>query len=492
MARILFASSEAHPLIKTGGLADVSGSLPPVLQALGDDVRLVLPAYRAVLQRLPVLPVVAEFALPGVTAPVRILETVLPQTRLPVWLVDAPAFFDRDGNPYLGPDGRDWPDNAARFTLFARAIVELAQDRAGLGWRPDVVHCNDWQTGLVPALLAQEESRPDTVFTIHNMAYQGLFPYATFTALGLPGTLWHWQAMEFHNQFNFLKGGLAFADWITTVSPTYAQEIRSAEFAYGLEGVLNHRAERLHGILNGIDYSAWDPAHDPLIPHHYSPARLAGKKKNKAALQQQFALPVEPDVPLLGLVGRMVEQKGIDLVLAVLPELLLQGVQVAVVGTGAASYEQAFRDLADHHPDQVGAFIGYDERYAHLVEAGADIFLMPSRFEPCGLNQIYSLRYGTVPVVRRTGGLADTVVHADAATLANGSATGFVFDAADSGALLTAINQALGLYREPAAWRQVMLTGMQHDFSWEQSARQYQALYQRRRTDTLHSVAPRP
>lgn len=477
MSRILFASSEAHPLIKTGGLADVSGSLPPVLRALGDDVRLVLPAYRTVLQRLPVLPIVAELVLPGSAAPVRILEGTLPQTEVPVWLVDAPAFFDRDGGPYLGPNGYDWPDNAARFALFCRAVVELAQDRAELGWRPDVVHCNDWQTGLIPALLAQEPSRPGTVFTIHNMAYQGLFPRQTFDSLGLPEALWHWQAMEFHSQFNFLKGGLAFADWITTVSPTYAQEIRNADFAYGLEGVLNHRADRLRGILNGIDYSAWDPAHDPLIPHHYSAAKLAGKKQNKAALQRQFALPVEPGVPLLGLVGRMVEQKGIDLVLAVLPELLQQPLQVAVVGTGAAHFEQAFRDLADRYPDQVGAFIGYDERYAHLVEAGADIFLMPSRFEPCGLNQIYSLRYGTVPVVRRTGGLADTVVHADAATLADGTATGFVFEAADNSALLTAISQALALYRQPETWRQVMQAGMRRDFSWEQSARQYQDLY---------------
>ncbi len=477
MARILFASSEAHPLIKTGGLADVSGSLPPVLQALGDDVRLVLPAYRTVLQRLPVLPIIAELMLPGITAPVRILETMLPQTRVPVWLVDSPAHFDRDGNPYLGPDGHDWPDNAARFTVFARAVVELAQNRAGLDWRPDVVHCNDWQTGLVPALLAQEKKRPGTMFTIHNMAYQGLFPRQTFDSLNLPEALWHWQAVEFHSQLNFLKGGLAFADWITTVSPTYAQEIRSADFAYGLEGVLNHRVERLRGILNGIDYSAWDPAHDPLIPHHYSATKLEGKKKNKAALQGQFALPVKPDTPLLGLVGRMVEQKGIDLVLAVLPELLQQPVQVAVVGTGAARFEQAFRDLANRYPDKVGAFIGYDEGYAHLLEAGADIFLMPSRFEPCGLNQLYSLRYGTVPVVRRTGGLADTVIHTDAATLADGSATGFVFDAANPSALLVAIDQALALYRRPEAWRQVMQAGMRRDFSWEQSARQYQELY---------------
>lgn len=477
MTRILFASSEAHPLIKTGGLADVSGSLPPVLQALGDDVRLVLPAYRAVLARVGAAPAVAELVLPGHSTPVRILETTLPQTAVTVWLVDAPGCFDRDGGPYLGPNGHDWPDNAARFTLFARAIVELAQGRAGLGWRPQVVHCNDWQTGLVPALLAQEASHPGTVFTIHNMAYQGLFPRPIFNTLDLPEALWHWQAMEFYDQFNFLKGGLVFADWITTVSPTYAQEIRTAAFGYGLEGVLNHRAAHLRGILNGVDYTTWDPAADPLIPTHYSLAKPAGKKKNKAALQQLFGLPATADTPLIGLVGRMVEQKGIDLVLAILPQLLQQPVQVVVVGTGATHFEQAFRDLMQRFPDRLGAFIGYDEGHAHLVEAGADIFLMPSRFEPCGLNQIYSLRYGTVPVVRRTGGLADTVVHADAASLAAGRATGFVFDAAEAGALRRVLDQALALYRQPAQWRRLMQAGMRRDFSWEQSARQYQELY---------------
>jgi starch synthase len=478
MSRILFACSEAHPLIKTGGLADVSGSLPPVLQALGDDVRVVLPAYRQVLQRLPQLPVAAELDLPGHAAPVRILQAVLPQTAVTVWLVDAPAYFDRDGGPYLGPDGHDWPDNAARYTLFARAVVELAQDRAGLAWRPDVVHCNDWQTGLVPALLAQEPQRPGTVFTIHNMAYQGLFTRAVFDTLGLPESLWHMEAMEFYSQFNFLKGGLVFSDWITTVSPTYAEEIRSPTYGYGLEGVLNHRAAHLRGILNGVDYAIWDPAHDPLIPHHFSPAKPAGKKKSKAALQQQFALAGEAGTPLIGLVGRMVEQKGIDLVLDALPALLeRQPLQLAVVGTGTAAFEQAFRDLAARYPQRVGVFIGYDEGYAHLVEAGADIFLMPSRFEPCGLNQIYSLRYGTVPVVRRTGGLADTVVHADTATLADGSATGFSFEAADSAALGETLQQALDLYGQPPAWRRLMVSGMRQDFSWEQSARHYQELY---------------
>ena len=478
MSRVLFASSEAHPLIKTGGLGDVSGTLPTVLQTLGDDVRLVLPAYRSVLQRLPALRPVAQLRLPGTAQQVRILEGRLPATEVVLWLIDSPAHFDRDGGPYMAPNGDDWPDNAARFALFARAVVELAQDRAGLGWGAEVVHCNDWQTGLVPALLAHEPSRPGTVFTIHNLAYQGVFPWDTFVALALPSDLWRMEAMEFYGSFSFIKGGLAFADWITTVSPTYADEIRSAEYGYGLEGLLTYRADRLRGILNGVDYHTWDPAHDPLIPYPYSPARTQGKKKNKGALQRQFNLTESPDIPLLGLVGRLVEQKGVDLVIAALPQLLTQPLQVVVVGTGAPRFEQALRDLADQYPGRVGALIGYDERSAHLVEAGSDLFLMPSRFEPCGLNQIFSLRYGTVPVVRRTGGLADTVVHADKSALAEGRATGIVFQDTTVAALTEAVTTALQLYARPRVWRKLMLTAMAQDYSWERSAAAYRELYQ--------------
>lgn len=477
MSRVLFACSEAHPLIKTGGLADVSGSLPPTLQSLGEDVRLVLPAYRSLLEKEPMLPIIAELELQGSPAPVQILQTRLPNSDVTVWLVHAPAFFDREGGPYQDASGHDWHDNAARFTLFCRAIVELAQNRAGLGWHADVVHCNDWQTGLVPALLNEEADRPKTIFTIHNMAYQGQFSHATFAALNLPWHLWHWQALEFYGQVNFLKGGLVFADWITTVSPTYAREIQSPEFAYGLEGILQERSDRLRGILNGVDYSVWDPARDPLIPHHYSHAELAGKQANKTALQEMFGLPAESGVPLFGLVGRLVEQKGIDLVLSILPGLLEQDVQLVIIGTGAAHFEQACRDFAMQHPHKMSVFIGYDEARAHLVEAGADFFLMPSRFEPCGLNQIYSLRYGTVPIVRHTGGLADTVVHTDTDSLAAGNATGFVFGPAEPGALQEALDQALAHYHQPEAWLHIMQNGMQEDFSWEQSARQYQALY---------------
>ncbi len=485
MSRILFASSEAHPLVKTGGLADVSGSLPPALAALGEEVRLVLPAYRSVLDRLRrQLKNVASLTLPGLKEPVAILEARLPETKIPVWLVHSPIHFDRVGAPYAASNGRDWNDNPNRFATFCRVVTELACDRAGLQWRPDVVHCNDWQSGLVPALLALETTRPATIFTIHNLAYQGQFPAEVFDELALPEALWTMHGVEFYGQLSFIKGGLACADWITTVSPTYAAEIRTAQFGYGLEGLLSHRATRLRGILNGCDYRVWDPRQDSLLPQNFDRDNLSGKAANKQALQQHFALPTQAEVPLIGLVGRLVEQKGIDLVIQALPELL-ERAQVALVGTGDAKAEAQLRQLAERYPGRLGLFLGYDEALAHLVEAGADLFLMPSRFEPCGLNQLYSLRYGTLPVVRRTGGLADTVVDATPANLENGSATGFVFDTASAAAMGQAVHRALDLWPDSERWQQLMRTGMAQDFSWEQSARDYQALYR-------EAIAARP
>ncbi|HEY0721837.1 MAG TPA: glycogen synthase GlgA, partial [Gammaproteobacteria bacterium] len=336
---------------------------------------------------------------------------------------------------------------------------------------------NDWQSGLVPALLEREATRPATLFTIHNLAYQGLFPWETFARLALPRELWHMEALEFHGQLSFIKGGLVFADRLTTVSPTYAREIRTPAFGYGLEGLLNHRAERLSGILNGADYALWDPAGDPFIPAHFTPADLSGKAKVKRALQRHFGLAEQTDTPLLGVIGRMVEQKGIDLIADAIPNLLDAGVQLAILGSGLPHYEQLLRSLAARHPQRIGLHIGYDEPLAHLIEAGADLFLMPSRFEPCGLNQIYSLRYGTLPVVRRTGGLADTVVDTGPATLGSGKATGFVVNEATSAALAATVRRALGYYRQPKVWRQLIGNAMAQDFSWHSSARDYLALY---------------
>lgn len=476
--KILFATSEAFPLIKTGGLGDVSGSLPLALKSLRQDVRLILPAYPEARRRIARLRVMAEFELPPFPGTVRILRGRLPATRLPLYLVDAPLLFDRAGDPYRAPNGGDWQDNHLRFGLFAQAVVRAALGQANLDWQPDIVHCNDWQTGLVPALLAAHEERPRTLFTIHNLAYQGLFPPQTLAELGLDSRLWHSEALEFYGQLSFIKGGLVFADHLTTVSPSYAEEIQTPRQGYGLAGLLTHRRDQLTGILNGIDYREWDPHGDPYIHTPFDAETLANKASNKHALQEAFGLEPRPRTPLLAFIGRLVEQKGIDLLLdAVLPLLAQQDLQLVLLGTGEAGLERRVRDLIATFPDRVAGHIGYSEAHAHLIEAGADIFVMPSRFEPCGLNQMYSLRYGTPPVVRRTGGLADTVVDVTPATLKNGTATGFHFEQDDPLALREALLRAIALYDRPTAWRRLAQQGMTRDFSWERSARDYIALY---------------
>ncbi|HKK13705.1 MAG TPA: glycogen synthase GlgA [Gammaproteobacteria bacterium] len=477
--RILFVTSEAHPLIKTGGLADVCGSLPRALAKLGHDVRLVLPAYPQARERAGAERTAATLTLPFTPEPVGLREGCLPDTSVPVYLVDYPLYFEREGNPYVTPDGVDWPDNALRFALFARAATALALDQAGLDWRPDVVHCHDWQSALTPALLSEEPHRPATVFTIHNLSYQGLFDWTTFQSLNLPYKWWAMDGLEFYGRMSFIKGALVFADWLTTVSPTYAREILTPEFGYGLEGLLAHRGEKLTGILNGVDYSMWDPRVDTFIRRHYSPGDMKGKAVNKAALQERFGLQAQPDVPLFAHVGRLVEQKGADLLLAVLPELIKRRMQLVVLGSGDKALEDALRAAQGSHPQNLGVVIGYDEALAHQVEAGADAFVMPSRFEPCGLNQIYSLRYGTVPIVRRTGGLADTVIDADALALQQGRATGIVFDHPHPKALLAAVDRALILYDQPDTWQALRAQGMDCDYSWTRSAERYLALYAR-------------
>ncbi|MCG5500176.1 glycogen synthase GlgA [Ectothiorhodospira lacustris] len=478
--RILFATSEAHPLIKTGGLADVCGSLPPALKRLRHDIRLILPAYPAARAAAGKLETVAEFTVAGSDQPVRILEGLLPKTRVKLYLVDSPLHFDRAGDPYRAVDGRDWQDNHLRFGIFARAIVKLALDQAGLGWKPQVLHCNDWQTGLAPALLSQHEERPATLFTIHNLAYQGLFPRHAHEDLILPPEFWGMYGLEFHGQLAFIKGGLVFADHLTTVSPTYAREIRTAQFGHGLDGLLNARAQDLTGILNGADYRHWDPAGDHHLARRYNVEQPQGKAECKAALQAQFGLEVNPDIPILGHVGRMVAQKGVDLILAACEPLVATGqAQLVILGSGDRTLESRARAMATRHPGAMGLHVGYNEALAHQIEAGADLFLMPSRFEPCGLNQLYSLRYGTLPVVRRTGGLADTVIDADARHLAEGSATGLVFEAPTTEALGEAIHRGLALYQDRVTWTGLMAHGMRQEFSWERSAQAYQDLYKR-------------
>jgi len=476
---ILFCTSEAYPFVKTGGLADISGSLPKALCELGDDVRLILPAYPEVMARATSLTTIAGLDLPGVSGQVKIHRAMAPRhVRCEVYLVDSPAHFDRPGNPYLQEDGSEWPDNAERFLVFARAIIAVALGEADPEWKPRLVHCNDWQTGLVPPLLSLQPSRPATLFTIHNLAYQGLFPASTFRALDLPPALWSIDGVEFHDKLSFIKGGIASADWISTVSPTYAREICTPAFGYGLEGLLTHRSDRLSGILNGIDGDVWNPETDPAIERNYSVHRLQDKADNKTALQRELGLPTAPDMLLLGHVGRLVEQKGIDLIAGVLDKLLQHPFQLVILGSGDRDIEQLIAQHAARHPQQLAVRIGYDEQLAHRIEAGADCFLMPSRYEPCGLNQLYSLRYGTLPIVHRTGGLADSVVDLNEKTQEALLATGFSFDADNPEAVLDACLRALAHFQPPRIdWWKTVITGMRQDFSWETSARRYQALY---------------
>ena len=474
MKKILFVTSEAHPLIKTGGLADVSGSLPKALVELGADVHLIMPNYQAIKTAEDIY---YKSTVRVNNADVNILETHLPGTQVIVWLVDCPEFFDFPGNPYVDEKGIAWANSAERFALFCRIAVEVAMNRGYLDWTPDIVHCNDWQSGLVPALLSLEAGRPATVFTIHNMAYQGLFPKATWNSLNLPKSLWNTNGVEFNGLLSFIKGGLVYADRITTVSPTYAREIQTADFGYGLEGLLSYRKDDLTGIINGIDANQWNPETDPNISASYDISTLNKKQLNKTALQNKYALPVD-NIPVFALISRLVEQKGIDLLLECLPEMLTLPLSIVLLGKGDKHFEQQLSHFAETYPDKMVVNIGYDEASAHLLEAGADIFLMPSRFEPCGLNQLYSQRYGTIPIVRKTGGLADTVIDAIPETLSINTATGFVFNQATSGSLMEAIKRTLIVYSQPEIWQQLQISGMQKDYSWNKSAREYMVLYE--------------
>ncbi len=467
-------------MIKTGGLADVAGSLPKALGEMGMDVRVVLPAYPQAVERAIPLKTVATIRIAGSAEPVRVLEKKTDE-KIHVYLIDAPSLFGRPGNPYTEASGRPWGDNAQRFAGFCRAVVRIAMDQAGLGWCPDVVHCNDWQTGLVPALLAQEWDRPATIFTIHNLSYQGVYDRSTFTQLMLPDRLWSHDALEFHDNFSFIKGGLVFADWMTTVSPTYAEEIRTAEYGYGLEGLLKHRADRLTGVLNGIDYQIWNPATDRHIDQNFDTHSFHDKQANKLALQKELGLEENPDVMLFGNIGRMVEQKGIDMIIDILPKIMQKDdIQLVILGSGEEHLEHSLEIAAQKYPGRCVVRIGYDEHLAHRIEAGSDCFLMPSRFEPCGLNQLYSLRYGTVPVVTRTGGLADTVTNLDPSSMLDNTATGFVAERPDAESLLDAVERAVAYYRRPGQWwEKLAVHGMQLDFSWDSSAAHYLEIYDR-------------
>ena len=479
---ILFAASEAFPFIKTGGLGDVIHSLPVALNKLGDNVRLVLPAYRDVLASVDSLKELGTIDVPGagIRHKVRILQAHEDTLGDYLYLIDVPELFDRPGNPYVHTDGYAWPDNAERYTVFSRAVSLLAKWIPGSSWRPDVVHCHDWQTGLVPAFLSMVSNAPATVFTIHNLAYDGHFSQHDFNRLELPSEWWSPDYVEFYAGFSMLKAGMIFSDRVTTVSPTYAREICTPEFGNRFEGVLSHLGEKLTGILNGIDLDVWNPKTDKHIAQNYSVDDnfVEAKAANKQDLLRRTGLP-ESDAPLLGFIGRLVEQKGIDLITDVLPQLFENtDANMVLLGSGHMAYETDLMDLAIKYPQRLHVHIGYSEELAHQIEAGADMFIMPSRFEPCGLNQMYSLRYGTPPLVNNTGGLSDTVTDVSLRTLKDKTATGFVIKHSDSESLYAMILSALELYKNTKLWLQICKTAMRQELGWEASAREYQRLYQ--------------
>ncbi len=484
MSRVLFVASEAVPLAKTGGLGDVCGSLPIYLERLGQDVSLVLPAFPSTLKAgLPIERTGQMLEIPVGNKIVQgeILRTTLPNSRVPVYLIDQPEYFNRK-QLYVDADG-DFRDNCERFVFFSRATLELIRV---LDLEFDIIHCHDWQTGLVPVYLSAEYrvlrrfENLRTIFTIHNMAYQGRFWHWDMLMTGLDWKYFNWKQLEFFGDLNFLKGGIVFSDQITTVSPRYAQEIQVQPHGCGLEGILYQRREILSGILNGADYETWDPRHDPHLPVQYDHRTWCGGKGTcKAELQRQLGLPLRPDVPLMGFVGRLSEQKGIELILEVMRNWApAQDVQWVLLGTGSSQWERELAELARVYPERVACVLEFSDRMAHRIEAAADMFLMPSRFEPCGLNQLFSLRYGTVPIVHRTGGLADTVVDCQTRTLANETANGFSFDRYQVSDFECTLARARDTFlHDPDVWRRLVETGMSQDWSWNRSAEEYARLY---------------
>lgn len=481
---ILMLSSEAVPFVKTGGLADVVGALSRELIQIGQDVRVALPRYASFDAPAPGLSRHSEVSVPTPDGPVRVgLERGEPGTgTASILAIRYDPFFDRPG--YYGEAGRDYPDNLRRFALFCRTVMEACAQPGPSGWRPDILHAHDWQTALAVVYLKSlynthpAWSKTRALFTIHNMGYQGIFPVGDFPWTGLPWSEYTPERLEFYGQVNLLKGGLVYADLLNTVSPTYAREIQAEEFGSGLEGVLQVRKDRLRGVTNGIDYEAWNPATDPYLAAHYSVDDLSGKKACKAALQKEMGLPPR-DVPMVGLVSRLAFQKGIDLIVEVLPKLLALDVQMVVLGSGESSYHGLLAGLGERFSDKLAVRLAFDEGLAHRIEAGADLFLMPSRYEPCGLSQMYSLRYGTVPIVRRTGGLADTVVPYLPDAHAAASATGFAFENPHPEVLLNTVLLALRVYRDKEEWQALIHRGMRQDNSWRHSAKQYVELYER-------------
>lgn len=472
--KILFVASEGLPYSKTGGLADVIEGLPRALVEMGHEIAVLLPRHRGNKAVSVILSSVTVALGNRLRFPALVEGKSVEGVRY--FFVDDPEYFDRA--QLYGDRGGDYPDNAERFAEFSRAAIEFVKRV----WLPDVIHCHDWQAALVPLLLRTQHANDPavrslpSVLTIHNLAYQGVFPRTALDNIGLPPQLFTMDSLEFYGRMNYLKGGLIYADYLTTVSRRYAKEIQTPEYGAGLEGVIRGRGERLVGILNGVDYGIWSPESDSLIAQNYSVHNMAGKKACKRDVLAQFKLPEENlDRPLIGIISRFVDQKGFDLIVEISEQLARENLSIIALGTGQPVYEKALKAFAEKHPGKVAVKVGFDNSLAHKIEAGADIFLMPSRFEPCGLNQIYSLRYGTVPVVRATGGLDDTVQDFSSS---NGAGTGFKFEEYSGAQLLDAVRRALAAFRDGKAWQGLQANGMGKDFSWKTSAAAYVTLYE--------------
>ncbi len=492
--RVLFVSSEVEPFARTGGLGDVSGALPAALETLGHEVTVFTPFYRETrLKGFDARPVEAKLDIrlrdKTVSASVALAE--LPGSGVRVYLLRCDDYYDRE-YLYRTPDG-DYEDNAERFIFMCRACLEAVRT---LRLDVDVIHANDWQTALIPAYLktlyAADERLAGvaTLLTIHNLAYQGMFWHWDMPLTGLGWEHFNWREFEYFGRMNLLKGGIVFADVLNTVSKTYAKEIQTRDGGVGLEEVLRSRSGDLDGIVNGIDYSVWDPSVDELIPQRFSPRAMEGKAECKRALQRAEGLVEDPEAPLLGFIGRLTAQKGLDILTSALPRLLKLGCQLVVLGTGEDAFERLVARAAREHPRQVAATLAFDNALAHRIEAGCDMFLMPSRFEPCGLNQLYSLRYGTVPIVRSTGGLADTITPYTPQGLHSGRSSGFVFRAYTADALHSAVGEAITVFRDPPAWRRLVENGMCQDWSWRHSAGEYEELYRKAVRASRSAIRP--
>lgn len=476
--RVLFVTPEAVPFAKTGGLADVAGALPKYLHPLGCQLKLVMPYYRMVRKTgLPIRPLAEEMEVTvgGESLSVDLYQGQLDQ-EIPVYFIGREEFYDRE-YLYSTPKG-DYFDNLERFVFFSKATLQLCRT---LGFSPDIIHHHEWQTGLIPAYIRsiyREDplfARTAIVFTIHNIAYQGLFRKEKFWLTGLPQEMYNPEGIEFWERINLMKAGVIYADAINTVSQKYSEEIQTPEFGYGLEGVLRKKKEDLYGILNGVDYQEWDPSQDAHLVARYDLKNLSGKRACKKDLLKEFNLPPSLEkVPLLGMISRLADQKGFDLLAEILEELFSLDIGFVLLGTGEQKYHDLFQQVARQYPQKAGMRIAYDDRLAHKIEAGADLFLMPSKYEPCGLNQIYSLRYGTIPVVRATGGLDDTIVHYDPAT---GTGNGFKFSRYDAKEFLNQIKTAIRFFYQPKHWKQLLQNAMTADFSWQRSAEAYLRLY---------------